>query len=254
MSESFSQYRDKCVAEISYLQEEFIKLYDLNSYERWSFNEDFGVFHFESNDGRTLYFRYSLVGSFSEKTSTWKWSWDNDLIKGSERRRIDEVRLFGEHNEFTNLTKGLIEADEYTGWEMTSISATVLSAIGVYRFTQEHITFYVVFTSELIKEQYDSLKEKAVTCESHGMSRAAFVCQHLNKDTYTGFHESFESNPLIEPADDYQAWCDDCEKMRLLEGEWNDVSEAFAKIRLICDQCFFEIKRKNRNNAGSADT
>jgi len=246
MSERFSQYRDVCVEEISSLQDEFKKVYDLNSYERWSFDEDFGVFHFESDDGRKLYFKYSLVGSFSQKTSTWKWSWDNEHLKLSERRRIDEVKAFGEENEFTSLTTGLIEADEYTGWEMTSIAAKILSAIGAYRFTHEHLTFYVVFNNELTQEQYDNWKEHAVTCESHGTSRAAFVCQHLNKDTYTGFHEAFESNPLIEPDDDYQAWCDECEKMRLQEGEWNDVSEGFAKIRLICDQCFFEIKRRNQ--------
>lgn len=246
MLDSFSQYRDKCVEEISSLQDEFKKIYDLNSYEHWSFDEDFGVFHFESNDGKKLYFKYSLVGSFSAKTSTWKWSWDNEHLKISERRRVEEVKLFGEQKEFSSLTNGLVEADEYTGWDLTSISAKVLSAIGVYRFTQEHLTYYVIFTSELTNEQYDKLKEKAVTCESHGASRPAFVCQHLNKNTYTGFHEAFESNPLIETDDDYQAWCDECEKMRQREGEWNDVSEGFAKIRLICDQCFFEIKRRNQ--------
>jgi hypothetical protein len=248
MSESFSQYRDMCVEEISSLQDEFKKVYDLNNYERWSFDEDFGVFHFESDDGRALYFKYSLVGSFSEKTSTWKWSWDNEHLKASERRRVDEVKTFGEQNDFTSLTTGLIGADEYTGWEMTSICAKILSAIGVYRFTQEHLTFYVIFTNELTKEQYDSWRKHAVTCESHGTSRAAFVCQHLNKDVFTGFHEAFESNPLIEPDDDYQAWCDECEKIREQEGEWNDVSEGFAKIRLICDQCFFEVKQRNQTN------
>ena len=153
--------------------------------------------------------------------------------------------MFGEENEFPTLTTGLIEADEYTGWGMTSISAKLLSAIGVYRFPEDHLTFYIIFTDELTKEQYDSLKDRAVTCESHGTSRAAFVCQHLNKDTFTGFHEAFGSNPLVEPDDDYQAWCGECEKIRLQEGEWNDVSEGFAKIRLICGQCFFEIKRRN---------
>jgi hypothetical protein len=245
MSENFNQYKDRCVEEISSLQDEFKKLYDLNSYERWSFDEDFGVFHFESDDGRVLYFKYSLVGSLSENTSTWKWSWDNEHLKPSERRRVDEVKMFGEQNDFTSLITGLLEADEYTGWEMTSISARILNAMGVYRFTQEHLTFYIIFTSELTKEQYDSWKERAVTCESHGTSRAAFVCRHLNKDSYTGFHEAFESNPLIEPDDDFQAWCDECEKIRVREGEWNEVSEGFAKIRLICDQCFFEIKRRN---------
>lgn len=242
---SFDEFTEECTKQISSLQDEFRKLYDLNSYERWHFNEDFGVFNFESDDGRQLYFKYSLVGSFSEKTSTWKWSWDNEYIKKSERRGIELVKVFGEENEFTTLTTGVIDADEYTGWGMTSISAKLLSAIGVYRFTEGHLTFYIIFTGELTKERYDSLKERAVTCESHGTSRAAFVCQHLNKNTYTGFHEAFGSNPLIEPDDDYQAWCDECEKIRLQEGEWNDVSESFAKIRLICDQCFFEIKRRN---------
>jgi hypothetical protein len=137
MSDSFSKYRDKCVEEISFLQDEFKKLYHLDSYERWSFEEDLGVFHFDSDDGRKLYFKYSLVGSFSSKTSTWKWSWDNEHLKTSERRRIEEIKLFGEQKEFSSLTTGLIEADEYTGWDMTSISAKVISAIGVYRFTQE---------------------------------------------------------------------------------------------------------------------
>lgn len=246
MSNSFfGEYRNKCVDEISSLQDEFKKLYNLDSYEQWFFDEDFGVFRFESKDGRKLYFKYSLIGSFSAKTSTWKWSWDNEHIKPTERKGIEQIRIFGHENDYNLLTTGLIEADEYTGWEMTSISAKILSAIGVYRFTEDHLTFYIVFTGELTREQYDCWKERAVTCESHGTSRAAFVCQHLSKDTYTGFHEAFESNPLIEPDDDYQAWCDECEKIRLQEGEWNDVSEGFAKIRLICDQCFFEIKRRN---------
>lgn len=225
---SFDKFKDERVAEISQRQDEFRKLYDLNSYERWSFDDDFGVFHFESDDGRKLYFKYSLVGSFSEKTSTWKWSWDNERLKPSECRRVDKVKAFGEQNDFISLMTGLIEADEYTGWELTSISGKILDATGIYRFTQEHLTFYIVFTSELTKEQYNSWRDRAVTYESHGTSRAAFVCQHLNRYTYTGFHEAFESNPLVEPDDDYKAWCDECEKIRAREGEWNDVLEEFC--------------------------
>ena len=69
----------------------------------------------------------------------------------------------------------------------------------------------------------------------------------INNDN-AGFHEAFESNPLIEPYDDYQAWCDECEKERLKEGEWNDKSMAFADIKLVCDQCYFEIKKRNKAN------
>jgi len=241
----YDQYKDQCVEEISAVQKTFVKLYDLNSYEQWFFDDDFGVFHFQSHDGRNLYFRYAIVGSFSRNTNTWKWSWDNENHKTSSRKGIDKVKVFGEQNDVPRLTTGLISGDEYTGWEMTAVAAKVLNAIGMYRFVQEHLEYYHIFTGELTKDEYDKLQENALVCEDHGAARAAFVCQHLNKDTYTGFHEAFESNPLIEPEDDYQAWCDKCERERLKEGEWNERSEKFAKIRLICDQCFFEIKRNN---------
>ncbi|MFZ6010401.1 MAG: DUF6882 domain-containing protein [Bacteroidota bacterium] len=245
-SENFDQFKDQCLEQISSLQEEFMKLYDISCYERWSFDDDFGVFQFDSDDGRNLYFKYSSVGSFSENTNTWKWAWDNKNLKDSERKGMEKVRIHGEKHGFNGLTAGLVDADDYTGWSMTAISAKILNAIGVYRFKEDHLTFYFVFTGELTKTEYDKLKEEYVICRTHGASRAAFVCQHLNRETYTGFHEAFESNPLIDPDDDHQAWCDECERVRSQEGEWNDTSEAFAKIRLICDQCFFEIKRRNQ--------
>lgn len=65
---------------------------------------------------------------------------------------------------------------------------------------------YFVFTNELTQEEYDELKNKYIQCTTHGTTRVAFVCQHLNKDMYTEFHEAFKSNPLIKPDDDYQAW------------------------------------------------
>ena len=243
---SFENFKNECLSHISSLQDKFTRLYDLNSYERWDFDEDFGVLHFESDNGRNLYFKYSLVGSFSSKTSTWKWSWDNQYLKESERKNVDKVKAFGEQNGFIALTTGLIQGDEYIGSEMTAISAKVLQAIGMYRFTQDHLTYYIIFSNELTKKEYDELKENAVICDNHGASWPAFVCQHLNKGAYTGFHEPSESDPLIKPEDGYQAWCDECEKIRLQEGEWNDVSEGFAKIRLICSGCFFDIKQRNQ--------
>jgi hypothetical protein len=93
--------------------------------------------------------------------------------------------------------------------------------------------------------------EKKVECEDHGLRIAAFVCQHLNAINKVGFHEPFDSDPNnIDPEEDLQAWCDECEKIREAEGEWNEKSEAFAKIKLICDKCFFEMKELNITSAG----
>jgi hypothetical protein len=50
---SFDDFKSLCIEEISSFQDEFKKIYDHNSYEKWSFNKDFGVFQFES-DGLIL--------------------------------------------------------------------------------------------------------------------------------------------------------------------------------------------------------
>lgn len=243
---TFEIFESECCEQISAMQNAFMESYEINSYEHWFMDNDLGVFHFQSDDGRNLYFKYALAGSFSTKTNTWKWSWDNEYLKESERRDIDKVWAFGLDSGYTQLSIGLIDGDDYTGWGMTSIAAKVLNAIGVYRFPEEHLFFYLIFSGVLSETEYTALKERySMMCRMHGARRAAFVCRHLNRDTYTGFHEPFDSDPLTDADDDYQAWCDECEKVRLREGEWNDVSESFATIRLICDQCFFEIKARN---------
>ncbi len=59
------------------------------------------------------------------------------------------------------------------------------------------------------------IKDKYIDCERHIGGRIAFVCQHLIQEKYVGFYEAFEtieSEPPLDPDDDYQAWCGKCEK------------------------------------------
>jgi len=81
-----------------------------------------------------------------------------------------------------------------------------------------------------------------VHCGEHGDSEETFVCSHLAKSLHTpeplGFF--FASTPRGD------AWCSVCEKVRIAEGgpngDWNDRSEAFAKITLICGGCYDKIR------------
>lgn len=129
---------------------------------------------------------------------------------------------------------------------MTAISTKLLSTIGAYRIPQEHLFIYFIFTNELTQEEYNELKNKYVNCSNHIADRAAFVCQHLLDNMSTGFHEAFDSAPLIEPDDEHQAWCDQCEKIRFMEGEWTDTAMAFANIKVVCNQCYFDIKERKK--------
>ena len=244
-NQDFEDYKDKCLEDVSSLQDEFMKLYDIESYEEWFYDHGIGAFHFKSENGKNLYFKYVDVGSFSTKTNTWNWSWDNKTTPVHVSQQLEKVKAFGQTNNFEELTQGLLDGDEYIGWALTAISAKLLSAIGAYRVPHEHLFIYFIFRNELTQEEYDALKDKYIECDRHVSGRIAFICQHLNKDEYTGFHEAFDPDTINDDDDEYQAWCDECEKVRLKEDGWNDTSMAFAKIKLVCDQCFFEIRERN---------
>jgi len=83
-----------------------------------------------------------------------------------------------------------------------------------------------------------------VHCARHGDRREAFVCDHLLHGAGQGF---FTAEELGNPHPD--AWCSVCEKIRLTyggaDGEWNNESEALIKIRLVCGDCYEEIKARN---------
>jgi hypothetical protein len=243
--QDFEDYKNQCVADNMLLQPEFIKLYDIDSYKRWFYDHSIGAFHFKSDNGRNLYFKYIDVGSYSTKTNTWNWSWNNKTTPKHVTRALEKVKFFGIENHFEQLTNGLIDGDEYTGWEMTAISSKLLSTIGAYRVPHEHLFIYFIFTNELTQEEYDELKDKYANCDRHISDRVAFVCQHLIKNNSIGFNEAFDSDPSIEAEDDHQAWCNECEKIRLIEGEWTDKAIAVADIKVVCDQCYFEIKERN---------
>ncbi|HEY7312360.1 MAG TPA: hypothetical protein VH643_23555 [Gemmataceae bacterium] len=81
-----------------------------------------------------------------------------------------------------------------------------------------------------------------VHCERHGPATATFVCQHLVRGSGLGFFSA------DDPADSYpDAWCGQCEEVRVREGgEWNDSSEAFAKVTLLCHHCYEMVRSRNQ--------
>jgi hypothetical protein len=92
-----------------------------------------------------------------------------------------------------------------------------------------------------------SESQEFVECGSHGRSEPAFVCQHLvaAKDAApVGFHEA-DVNPAAREWGDRNGWCDQCDKIYAWEGCWNDVSEAFAGITMVCSHCFSYLRSRH---------
>jgi hypothetical protein len=84
---------------------------------------------------------------------------------------------------------------------------------------------------------------KPVICGSHGETPATFACRHLATGVSCGFHASSQ-----DPDDRWpDAWCDLCEEaFQAAGGEWNEVSEKHAAIRVMCTHCYEEARERNR--------
>src|SRR2546423_11297000 len=84
----------------------------------------------------------------------------------------------------------------------------------------------------------------SVHCPKHGEKRPASVCQHLVRGSGRGF---FTPNrpPTEEESAEQAAWCSDCERVRQDERGWNDVSEGYAGVTMICAACFEAARRRN---------
>ncbi|SFO46821.1 hypothetical protein SAMN05428949_5277 [Chitinophaga sp. YR627] len=245
----YSSFADKCVEELKVLQDNLTNEYDLDWYENWFYNHATGLLTFSTGD-KELNFRYFDVGSYSERSKTWKWSWDNTSTPDEIKEKTQLVRSFGERSNFPKLITGQFESNEAESWEFAAIATKLSNGIGVYRpVNDKQLMIFLVITEFVDNETAKNIKDRYVKCSTHEYRRRAFVCRHLNATTKVGFEEAFETVEGMEllEDDDFQAWCNECEAVRLQEGEWNDKSMAFARIKVVCEKCYFEMKALNLN-------
>ena len=82
-----------------------------------------------------------------------------------------------------------------------------------------------------------------IECDTHGTTDATFLCRHLLEGEKLGFNIGYDPENPDDLCPD--AWCDECEKVLDHEGEWNDKSEKFADIRLLCSKCYEDTRERN---------
>jgi hypothetical protein len=243
----YNRFAEKCVEELKVLQNKFQNEYDVDWYEKWFYNHSTGLLTFSTGD-QELNFKYFDVGSFSEKSNTWKWSWDNDSTPENVKENANLIKQFGQRSNFQKLKNGTFQSDGFQAWEFTAIAAKLINGIGVYRpVSDNQLKIFFVITEFVNKEIAKKIKDKFVECSTHEYRRIAFVCKHLNHTTIVGFEEAFETSENMEllEDDDFQAWCSECEIVRKKEDEWNDKSMTFAGIKVVCEKCYFEMKELN---------
>jgi hypothetical protein len=112
-------------------------------FARWDWDDERSTLTFSDPGKPSVEVDVSIVGT--TQGSSWEWAWANPNISPANKMGIDRVREFGEAEGYDKLTSKFLEADEYTGWEMTAVTAHLLNALGTYRFPREHGYCYLVY-------------------------------------------------------------------------------------------------------------
>jgi hypothetical protein len=110
---------------------------------KWNWDDERSTLTFSNHQRPSVEIDVSIVGT--TEGSSWEWSWANKNIPPHNKLGIEKIREFGESNGYDKLTTAFLDADEYTGWEMTSIAVHLLSGLGSYRFPTEKGYCYLVY-------------------------------------------------------------------------------------------------------------
>ncbi|HEX7871101.1 MAG TPA: hypothetical protein VF455_13415 [Chryseobacterium sp.] len=248
---NYDEFADAELQKLIPVQEKFKQEYDLDSYANWFYESEASILRLYNEDEDEIFFRYIPIGTFSSNSETWMWSWFNNSSFEPNKNETLKIKQFGEEHNYQKLVDGTFASDKYDGWQFLAIGILILGGIGVYKVNSDNLDIYMILT-EFIKDkdlaEIKKMKQKTVDCESHGFGRQAFVCQHLDTKTPNGFEEAFETyhGMELDEDDDFQAWCDECEKVRSENNGWDDETMEFAKIKLVCEDCYFDLKKFNQ--------
>ena len=91
---------------------------------------------------------------------------------------------------------------------------------------------------------FSSMTEQDIACDTHGNQRTAFVCHHILQSIQDRQPRGFIWGRDEEGC--VNAYCDECEGyLESHGGEWNEITEAFADIKLVCEGCAIEAAQLN---------
>lgn len=137
----FEEFAHPLIHESQEKNDRFQERFGLHA--RWNWDDERSTLTFSDPEKIALEIDVSIVGS--TEGNSWEWAWANANIPPENKINIEKVRELGEAQGYEKLTTAFLEADEYTGWEMTAVAVHVLNAPGSYRFPTDRGYCYLVY-------------------------------------------------------------------------------------------------------------
>ena len=126
-------------------QDNIKQKYGLDDYLQMDFEQETGTMIFTMKGGRQVKMKFQVVGSISDRSRTWMWSWDNPYMLEDVTGEMLKVRDFGEENGIEKLMSPKWPASDDDGWEMTALAAWILKSKGAFSFLSDEMMVFVVF-------------------------------------------------------------------------------------------------------------
>lgn len=127
-------------------QKEFIANYKADEHERWDWSQDTASLIFSHEGKPQVEAEIQFSGTYSTVSETWMWAWANDSLAENVKSASRSIKALGEELGLQELVAGRYQATEVDGWEMTSVLAKHINAIGVYRTPSENGFTYMAVT------------------------------------------------------------------------------------------------------------
>jgi hypothetical protein len=112
---AFEQLLEHAVVYIQAQQDVLRDRYRLNDHERYDWDQGTGQLVFSSKGSPALTAEIQFVGSVSTHSGTWLWSWANEAIDEPVKRRIREVKAYGDTHRLLRLAAAYWHASEEDG-------------------------------------------------------------------------------------------------------------------------------------------
>lgn len=132
-SESWDEFVDRSAEYLDRIQQRLQANDGVTGADRWDLDQNAGKLTFSLNGEPSVTANFQFVGSVSNQTGTWLWSWANKSVQRQVSERLNAVKAYGETHGYERLVVPTWAAEEYDGWQMTAVSAYILKADAAYR-------------------------------------------------------------------------------------------------------------------------
>src|ERR1700761_4219249 len=122
----FAEFRHECVHHSMKLNDECDRQFSLSEWPRWDFDLDAATLTFSQDGLPKVVADIQVIGTTSIEQGNWQWGWANSNLPLQAIYLTEKVRDFGIRESLDQLTKKFVDDDEYLGWELTSIAASLL--------------------------------------------------------------------------------------------------------------------------------